>query len=286
MQAVLKKNKPLLFDSALLPSCDIRIEYALPKLNAEHCQRFHKVVGWQHSPNNMLHPCYLHTQVFKQHMQLMLDSTFPFALLGLVHKSNKIQQFSPLTLNSKGVLSSKVERFVRQPRGISCVISSQVANQQEILWRSEGEFLCIDKNAVRGPKPDTNIDAVSDCQVQNNWLCDNKLGRQYARVSGDFNPIHLSPFSAKLFGFKRAIAHGMWTKARCISQLQNHLNGPNVVTCNVAFKQPLFLPTQVAFSVSEQLSADQALHFNVTSENTKFTHLQGQLLFEDGPIKQ
>lgn len=286
MKAAFKKNKPRLFDSALLPSCDIHVEYALPKLNAEHCRKFHEVVRWQDSPNRMLHPCYLHTQVFKQHMQLMLNSRFPFALLGLVHKSNTIQQLAPLTANANGVLSSKIDRFVRQPKGISCVISSQLTNQQEILWCSEGEFLCIDKKAVRGTKTDKVIDADTDCQVQNNCLCDKGLGRKYARASGDFNPIHLSAFSAKLFGFKRAIAHGMWTKARCISQLQRHLTEPKAVTYNVGFKQPLFLPTEVVFSASEQSAVRQDLQFKVTSDNNKFTHLRGELLFEDGPIKQ
>jgi acyl dehydratase len=45
------------------------------------------------------------------------------------------------------------------------------------------------------------------------------IGRRYGLVSGDMNPIHLSAPSAKLFGFRQAIAHGLWTKARALAAM-------------------------------------------------------------------
>ncbi|AGH45935.1 MaoC/PaaZ C-terminal domain-containing protein [Paraglaciecola psychrophila] len=52
------------------------------------------------------------------------------------------------------------------------------------------------------------------------WDLSSTLGRQYAKVSGDFNPIHLNKWLAKLFGFQQHIIHGMLTKSYCISALQ------------------------------------------------------------------
>ncbi len=72
------------------------------------------------------------------------------------------------------------------------------------------------------------------------------IGRRYGAVSGDRNPIHLYPLSAKLFGFKRQIAHGMWSKARCLAELQNQLP-EDAFTVDVQFKLPMFVPATVKF---------------------------------------
>ena len=71
------------------------------------------------------------------------------------------------------------------------------------------------------------------------------VGRRYAKVSGDVNPIHLHPLGARLFGFRGAIAHGMWTKARCLAALQSRV--PDALTADVAFQQPLPLGSTVRF---------------------------------------
>ena len=84
-------------------------------------------------------------------------------------------------------------------------------------------------------------------------------GRQYAGVSGDSNPIHLHPLSARLFGFPRPIAHGMWVKARCLAAIDGHL--PDAYTVSVRFKLPMLLPAKAAFtSQSVADGRDFAVH--------------------------
>ncbi|RZI72899.1 MAG: acyl dehydratase, partial [Pseudomonas sp.] len=75
------------------------------------------------------------------------------------------------------------------------------------------------------------------------------IGRQYAKVSGDYNPIHLSDSSAKLFGFPKAIAHGLWIKGRSLAALEDHLPASNV-EISVAFQKPVRLPSGVTLSAS------------------------------------
>ena len=72
------------------------------------------------------------------------------------------------------------------------------------------------------------------------WRIPDDAGRRYAKVSGDVNPIHLSGLTAKAFGFKRAIAHGMWVKARVLGALAGRL--PDALSVDVGFRKPLFLP--------------------------------------------
>ena len=102
------------------------------------------------------------------------------------------------------------------------------------------------------------------------WRLPANLGRTYASVSGDANPIHLYPLTAKALGFPRQIAHGMWTKARSIAAIENRL--PEAVTVEVAFKKPILLPGTVAFGTRR---TDQGNDFALTSPKDGAPHLLG-----------
>ena len=80
------------------------------------------------------------------------------------------------------------------------------------------------------------------------WRVPEDAGRRYAKVSGDVNPIHLSGLTAKAFGFKRAIAHGMWVKGRALAALSGRL--PEALTVDVAFRKPLMLPSTVVLATA------------------------------------
>jgi len=96
-----------------------------------------------------------------------------------------------------------------------------------------------------------------------------RVGGDYAAVSGDHNPIHTSRIGARLFGFPRPIAHGMWTKARAIAALEGRL--PAAYTVDVAFKQPILLPAKVGFTATERADG---WDFRVDG---KRPHLAGQV---------
>jgi acyl dehydratase len=99
------------------------------------------------------------------------------------------------------------------------------------------------------------------------------VGRRYAAVSGDVNPIHLNPLAARLFGFRRAIAHGMWLKARCLAAFEGRL--PDAVTTEVEFKSPLLLPSTVGFASQPQ---GAGWRFAVAEVRSGRPHLSGSIL--------
>jgi acyl dehydratase len=102
------------------------------------------------------------------------------------------------------------------------------------------------------------------------WRLPGDLGRRYASVSGDLNPIHIHPLTAKLFGFRTAIAHGMWTKARCLAALDPRL--PDRFTVKVAFKKPILLPATVEFL---ELDNPAGIRFAVRGAGKGTPHLDG-----------
>ena len=101
------------------------------------------------------------------------------------------------------------------------------------------------------------------------WKLPGDLGRRYGGVSGDRNPIHMYGPAAKLFGFPRAIAHGMWTKARCLAALQHRL--PDAFTVEVEFRKPILLPGAVAFAAADDL------RFSVRDAKKGTPHLDGRI---------
>ncbi|NKY07106.1 hypothetical protein HF998_09005, partial [Cellulomonas hominis] len=66
-------------------------------------------------------------------------------------------------------------------------------------------------------------------------------GRRYAAVSGDANPIHQSPLTAKALGFPRAIAHGMDTAARALAAVGARRRA--AYAWDVEFAAPVLLPS-------------------------------------------
>ncbi len=104
------------------------------------------------------------------------------------------------------------------------------------------------------------------------WPVPGDIGRRYGVVSGDRNPIHLHNVSAKLFGMPRAIAHGMWLKARVLAALQPEL--PESFAAQVRFKRPVLLSAKVAFSTTED-GAGRA--FALHDAERGIPHLDGHI---------
>jgi acyl dehydratase len=104
------------------------------------------------------------------------------------------------------------------------------------------------------------------------WRLGGDLGRRYAAVSGDRNPIHLHSLTAKPLGFSGAIAHGMWTKARCLAALESRL--PDAFAAEVRFRKPIRLPGRV-----ELLSdaGGEEIHFAVRDAERQIPHLDGSV---------
>src|SRR5205085_2439229 len=107
--------------------------------------------------------------------------------------------------------------------------------------------------------------------VSATWRLPGDLGRRYGSVSGDLNPIHMHSLSARLFGFPSAIAHGMWTKARCLAALAPQL--PERFTVQAAFRKPILLPGKVRFADEHSATG---IRFGVLSDEDA-SHLDGQL---------
>jgi acyl dehydratase len=212
---------------------------------------------------------YLHMLAFPLHMQLMTDTKFPFPAIGSVHLENSITQHRPVAIGETVSLSLVAENLRASTKGRAWDMNVTGTVGDEVVWESTSTYLRIGKGDKENGDPGMDLAAVEAKGPV--WSLPDNLGRTYGAVSGDRNPIHLYPLTAKALGFPRHIAHGMWSKARCIAALENRL--PDAVNVSVAFKKPIFLPGKVQFGADRN---ESGYDFTLVNPKTGAPHLLGR----------
>lgn len=207
---------------------------------------------------------YPHILAFPLAMRLMSAPNFPFPVVGLVHVANRIELRRPIDAGATLDLSVRAADLRPHDRGRQFDIVATASEGDEVVWRGVSTYLRREgKSAGKGGE------RAAPPPASARWRVEPRVGTDYARVSGDHNPIHTSRLGARLFGFPRPIAHGMWSKARCLAALEGRL--PEAYTVDVSFKLPILLPSTVAFSAAPEWTF--ALH-NAKSAKP---HLTGTL---------
>ena len=205
-------------------------------------------------------------------LALLTRPGFPFPAAGVVHVANRIEQRRPVDVTEPLDLAVHAEALRPHPRGRQLDVVAMAAVGGEPVWRSVATYL---HRSGGGGSPRPTRDAEPVPQPAATWRVGAEVGRAYAAASGDRNPIHLSRLAARAFGFRRPIAHGMWTKARCLAELADRL--PDAYAVTVTFRAPILLPASVQFSASP---AGPDWVFAVRDTGTGRWHLSGKVTRE------
>jgi len=230
------------------------------------------VCGFNKS-SSVLPLTYPHILAFPLHMELMLHKSFPLALMGLVHIRNTITQFRSINVDEKLDVRCFISGSERTDKGLEFDIKAEISVAGELVWESVSTNLARIGGGVKKAKENKARPALPSYAMAERWTLASDLGRRYARVSGDSNPIHLYAMSAKLFGFKSHIAHGMWSKARTAAALQKKL-GVEACTIVTEFKLPVHLPTTVELDYTQE---DGAVEFDLRDVKGEKVHMKGSI---------
>ncbi|HEX5145676.1 MAG TPA: MaoC/PaaZ C-terminal domain-containing protein [Conexibacter sp.] len=209
---------------------------------------------------------YLHLKAFPLHMAMMVDGRFPFPAVGLVHLRNRITVHRPARVTDVFDLHVRAGPIEPHPKGRTFAFVSTATVDGQLVWSEESTMLRRGKGSGDARQSVHQDDAeVAGDPVT--WKLPGDLGRRYAAVSGDGNPIHMHALTARAFGFPRAIAHGMWTKARVLAALEARL--PETYTVAVDFRKPILLPGRVTFAAEQERFAVRS------AKDPDITHLEG-----------
>ena len=236
----LRKRK---ITGSTLPAHGLRCEVSI---NPREVVAYRKVCGFADSP--LLPATYPHILAFGVQMQLLTDPAFPFPLLGLIHLSNRIRIHRPLGGVSQLCMSVHAQHLKPHPKGATFDLVTTAQDALGLLWEARSRMLCRGVK-LEGETSNEALPAPTHVSELSRWNAPADIGRRYARVSGDYNPIHLSALTAKLFGFPQAIAHGLWNTARTLAALSEHLPVA-AIEIDVEFRKPVRLPSDVTLLAS------------------------------------
>jgi hypothetical protein len=283
---------PMIPGASLLPFVPGRgkeipeIELELPGVQADPDQvaAYAKVCGF--ALRDHLPPTYPHVLAFPLHMAVMADGSFPFGAVGLVHVENHIAQHRRIAIGEELTIKVRPTALEPHPRGRTFSLVTEASVDGELAWESTSTMLRRGNSDPKAPDNPAKselhqisglagreFDAVrEDGAANGEWKLGGDLGRRYGAVSGDRNPIHMHSLSAKALGFPRAIAHGMWTKARCLAALESIL--PDAFAVEVRFRKPILLPARVEFASAAE---NGEIDFAVRDAKRSTPHLEGRV---------
>jgi acyl dehydratase len=247
------------------------VELAGVRAEAADVAAYAKVCGF--ALRDQVPPTYPHMLAFPLHLAVMSDGRFPFGAVGLVHVENSIAQRRPIGIDEEMTIRVRPTPLQRHSKGQTFSLETAVLVDDEVVWESVSTMLRRGKPDDDAPKTESEFDSLPDAAPASaEWKLGGDLGRRYAGVSGDRNPIHMHSLTAKPLGFPAAIAHGMWTKARALAQLENRL--PDSLEVEVRFRRPILLPARVEFAGSE---SDGEILFAVRDAREDTPHLDGRV---------
>jgi acyl dehydratase len=220
-----------------------------------------------------LPPTYPHVLAFPLQMAVMADGGFPFGAVGLVHVENRIEQHRRIGVDEELAIEVRPTKLRPHAKGRTFSLVTEVSAGGELVWESVSTMLRRGKGDAEAKEQGRFPALPQSVPASSDWKLGGDLGRRYAAVSGDRNPIHLHSLTAKPLGFPSAIAHGMWTKARCLAALDSRL--PDAFAVDVRFRKPILLPAQVEFASAEEIEGVVA--FAVRDAKQQTPHLDGRL---------
>ena len=265
---------PALLGKLAFKSSTYEISDSLPALRAQHkdllidakhLARYRSLCGFQ--PGSKIPATYLQTLAMPLVLNIMSNSQFPIRAIGKMHLRNQVSVLEKFDFRQPVTLTVSVGDSILTSRGLEWNMDFSAVVDNQLVWSGFSTYLYICETGlsprekprlIRGDNPE-------------DWLVPKGTGRRYGRISGDCNPIHLSSLTAKLFGFRSAIAHGMWSKTRCIAALEDSLPESGY-TVDVAFMRPLYLPSKVKF-YTRQLESGQ--HFSLFNKRGEKAYLRG-----------
>jgi len=235
-------------------------------------EKYSEICGFEQG-NKQLPMTFPHLLAFPLHLELMLLRDFPFAVMGMVHVRNEISQHRAIKIFETMDITCYFSDTRTTEKGYDIDIKTDIHIAGEVVWESISTNLVRKKTNIAPAAKKNETNTLPDYPNKEFWKLSTDLGRRYALISGDSNPIHLFSMSAKLFGFKGHIAHGMWSKARMVAALYNKLDSE---ACKVVvdFKLPIFLPTSI--QLNHELN-DKTIEFDLRDQSGIKPHLKGTI---------
>ena len=248
-------------------------------LDAAHIARYASVCGFQAAQGVPV--SYPQLLTFPLLMAFFGSGDCPWPAMGTVHLANRIVQHQRLNAGERVRVEVQTGRLLAHEKGQIFEFELRILRADTPVWEATQTLLRLGVKRPTGAPCASRLGADLPLSHQADFFAPAGIGRRYGRVSGDLNPIHLFALSARLFGFRRAIAHGLWTQARALAALLPRAPVEQA-ELTVEFKTPLFLPARATLWSTREMRGplQQAALFEVRNARGDKPHLRAQLDYQ------
>jgi acyl dehydratase len=236
---VVSSSKPMIAPADVRMGRTV-VTVANVRIRASHLLRYRAICGIPDATT--LPHAYPHALAMPLHMFVFSSPSFPVKVLGLIHLRNTIRLHQAIPNDSMLSLHAECDTMRETPSGQEYDLITRAQLDGALVWEETSTMLA--HRATPGQRP--TIERAGNADVKTKLHVAANTGRRYARVSGDINPIHLSARTAGWYGFKQAVAHGMWSMSRSLGEATPYLP-PAPLQIDTQFKLPLYLPSETTF---------------------------------------
>ena len=252
-----------------------QVTYVRPHVvvDAKKVAAYAKVCGF--SKAHGVPMLFLHIEAFPLAMMLFGSKRFPWPAMGTVHLANSATLHQRVHVGDDLRIEVQTGELFKHEKGQVLTLHARALRDGQLVWESTWTLL---RMGVRQPQGAPYVSALGELPVlsrQADFYAASGIGRRYGLMSGDINPIHLSAITAKFLGFRRAVAHGMWTKAKALSTLMPR-EDVAYASVLVEFKTPLFLPSKASLWAARE---EQGAVFEVRNARGDKPHLRGRVSY-------
>ena len=249
------------------------------RLERGNVEAYREVCGYSAQPGivPVTYPEMHFTQLIAE---AVLSSGFPFSPLGLIHVGQRVQSLAPLLPGDRVDATTELEELRETERGYELDFSMIVEKSGRRVWTGLATLLSrspakqsAKKSEPRAdqsrPRP-TSVEGAFEVVVPGN------TGLRYARVSGDYNPHHLWWLTARPLGYRRPIAHGMWTFARVLSHVLDGVDSEAALGATTVFKRPLLMPSRIRIEAPRLAERPSGVQVAAREASSGAPHLIGE----------
>ncbi|MCA1794591.1 MAG: hypothetical protein LC660_12125 [Desulfobacteraceae bacterium] len=272
-------RKPGLPSNARVPKVQLLLSGFVP--DPKKISRYRQLCGFSHTPEDRtIPPSFLQTLFIGMLGRYVTSHFFPVNPMGLIQTGQSFEAIQPVGIYDTLDLTCTLKDMTRTSKGITTRFHLQIHTKNTLVWQGISTYLT--RNPIPGTTPKKPIkDRFLPPRLTIQVPAD--TGRRYAQVSGDYNPHHLFHTTARLLGFKQAIAHGMWSLARTLAGLEQTMAFSRTFTVDAAFKLPIFMPATLTLGYEHIIAkhVQNLIYFELRDAAGRRPHLKGNVHFLD-----
>ena len=261
-RGVRERGRPPAGPVAISPRRRPAVERAAIEIDPARVERYRRLTGGAAAAKgDVVPPVFSSTWETALALELLAEGELPLPTRGLVHVASELVVLRALRTGDRVRCRVELDRAEPHPSGAKVTLRSRNWNAAGQLCQENSLTFLLrfpggSRDGRRPEREGEGMGSAVEWRPLAQWSLPASLGRRYARVSGDFNPIHLWGWSSRLLGFDRPIAHGFCTGAMIASALSEHLWRSDPAALRrlfVRFRAPLLLPARVVLEIGGEL---------------------------------